>query len=182
MSNSLSRVAQQYAKAVLYTISDSNSLEKLIEEFKALREILNGFPSLKDHLFNQLIRPPEKLEVWEKFIHIVTLDKIVSATVIVMLHNHRLHCLSDMIEQLEKYFYEQTQSMKVDITTAMATDETRKESLIDGLQLVFDSKVIPQFHINEEIVGGFIACGDSMMLDLSFKKRFDELKKDFNIY
>lgn len=182
MSNSSYRVAQQYAKAVLHTISDLKSLEKLIEEFNTLRDILNSLPGLKDHLFNQLVPAPAKLELWQKFVHLVELDKIVSATVVVMLKNHSLHCLSHMIEKLQTYFYDQTGSMKVDIITAVAPDETRKNNLVESLQIVFDSKLIPHFQIDEQIIGGLIASSDSLMLDLSFKKKFDELKKDFNLY
>ncbi len=179
MSNSPSGITQKYARFILNSTNSVHELQVVLSELQLIRDVLSGFTELFDYLSSQFVSAKEKLTTWRKIS--LPVSNFTVTTLDLMINNHRLNILTEVIEQLEIEFYSMQKSIKVQIKTASVLDDTTKSKIKSYLQDVFSLDVIPYFIVNPSVIGGFIAYGDSIMLDLSYKKRIDQLKREFKV-
>lgn len=181
MSNLSCPISQKYSKSLLNTISDASELETIISELQLILDALSSFADLWVYLSNQLISSKEKLYSFEKISHILKLSQFATAIIKLMIQNHRLYLLGNLISQLEFELDNMRNRMKFKISTAIALDNITQNRIIDSLSRILNINIVPEFIVDSSIIGGFIAYGDSIMLDLSFKGRINQLKKEFKL-
>ena len=181
MSNLSCAISQKYSKSLLSTIGSVSELEAIISELQLILDALSCFPGLWVYLSNQLIASKEKLYSFEKISDILKISQFAQSIINLMIQNHRLYLLGNLISQLESELDNMKHRMKFEISTAVALDNITQNRILDSLRSVLDIDIVPHFTVDPSIIGGFIAYGDSIMLDLSFKGRINQLKKEFNI-
>lgn len=181
MSNSSSGVAQKYAGSALKTAGNTSDIERIISELQLIRDSLSGFTDLLGYLSSQWVSPKEKLTTFMSIANALKISQFTNSLVSLMISNHRFHLLDHLISQLEIELYRMRDSMKVQISTASTLDNTTQSRIIDSLKTVFNLNIVPEFAIDTSLIGGFIAYGDSLMLDLSFKGRINQLKREFKL-
>ena len=181
MSNSSSGIAQKYSKAILNTITNASELENIISEIQVICHTLSGFTGLWYYLCSQWISAEEKIAIFNKLSDLLRITDLANAIVILMLRNHRLDIVNDVIKQLEINLCSMTNDMKIEIKTAVTINKTTANIIRKSLQNVFNLGIKAEFLVDKSLIGGFIAYGDSVMLDLSFKGRINQLKREFKI-
>ena len=181
MSNSSSGIAQKYARSVLNTTSNTSDLERIVSELQLIRDNLSSFTDLWEYLSNQWTSHKEKLTTFNSISHTLKISQVTHSLVSLMISNHRFCLLDYVISQLEVELYRMRDSMKVQISTAAPLDNTTQGRIKDSLKTVFNLNIVPEFIIDTSLVSGFIAYGDSLMLDLSFKGRINQLKREFKL-
>ena len=125
-------VAQKYARSVLGMVENLKELENIISELETLQTILNKFSNLENYLFNIWVSIEDKMQVWQPMSELMS--KIVYALTIVMINNHRLYLLSDVILQLENYLCEKNGIMKVQVQTICRVDNKNKSKIVEMLE------------------------------------------------
>ena len=181
MSNSSPGIAQKYTKSILNTTGSISVLEESISEMRLICETLSHFTDLWCYLCNQWIPSQEKVFTFNRISHILKLSQVTIAVMSLIIHNHRLCLIHDIITQLELELCSMRKTIQVTIKTALALDKATSSSIKDNLNNVFNLDTIPSFAVDPSLIGGFIVYGDSVMIDLSFKGRINQLKKVFNL-
>jgi F-type H+-transporting ATPase subunit delta len=181
MSNSSSGIAQKYSKAILNTISNASELEEIISEIQVIQSTLSSFTGLWHYLSSQWVPAEEKIATFNKLSDILTLSELTNAIIGLILSNHRLDLINDIITQLETTLCSMTNYIKIEIKSAVTLNKTTENIIRKSLQNVFKLGIKAEFLVDKSLIGGFIAYGDSVMLDLSFKGRINQLKREFQI-
>lgn len=174
-------IAQKYTSSILNNTSSIPQLEEIINEMQLIYHTLSGFTDLWHYLCSQWILSQEKVSVFNSISKILRVSQLAIAVMTIIIHNHRLDLIYDIINQLEIELCNMKHCMKVEVQSAIALDEVTRNIISDSLPRVFNLTVIPEFIVDESLIGGFSIYGDSLMLDVSFKGRINQLKKEFNI-
>lgn len=179
MSNLFVGIAQKYAGSIINSIGTAEELETIISELQLVLDSLTSFTNLWDYLSSDLVSAKEKIAIWNRII--LPISNFSFAVLSLMITNHRLNTLPNVIDQLERELYTMRDSIKVQVKTAAAVNNTTQNKINAALKKVFNLNIITDFTVDQSLVGGFIAYGDSVMLDLTYKKRINQLKRAFKV-
>jgi F0F1-type ATP synthase delta subunit len=98
-----------------------------------------------------------------------------------MIMNNRMKILNQVIDCIEKDLNAKKGIKNLEVKTSLDIDVETKQQIESDLEKAFNSKIEAEFVTDQSILGGFIAHSDSEILDLSVKRRFDEIRRAFNI-
>ncbi|MCD7740132.1 MAG: F0F1 ATP synthase subunit delta, partial [Candidatus Gastranaerophilales bacterium] len=63
------------------------------------------------------------------------------------------------------------------VISAIELEESQKNKIIEKLEYKLTKKVIPQYQVNPDIIGGLIFKIDDKTIDCSIKTKFDNMKQ-----
>jgi F-type H+-transporting ATPase subunit delta len=179
MSNLFSGLAQKYTNTITGATDNIDQVQTIISELQLVLDSLSGFASLWEYLSSALVSSKEKITIWNKIV--LPISTFTSSVLSLIISNHRLNILPNVIDQLESYLYNMTDSLKLNVKTASAINNTTKNKITTTLKKVFNLNVKTDFTVDKSLIGGFIAYSDSVMLDLTYKRRINQLKRAFKI-
>jgi len=181
MSNLSPGIAQKYTTSILNIASNGSEIKNLISELQLIYDRLSITKDFWYYLCSQWIPSQEKLLALDKISHILGLSQLANAVMSLLINNHRLSLINDIIKQLKIALCNIENYIEVEINTAQSLDLTTKNSIQQNLENIFNIAVKAEFKIDQSLIGGLVIYGDSIMLDLSFKGRMSFLKREFNI-
>lgn len=170
------KIAKKYANALIEATIDSDSLIKVNNDFIFIVETINTNTQLKDFLTNPLISIADKKEVLNK-IFSIHIDKITNDFLMILADSNRLDIINEVLNQFEKEYNKINNIIKPFITSAVELDESQKEKIIQKFENKLGKKIVPEYKINEEIIGGLIIEIDDKTIDFSLKTKFENMKK-----
>ncbi|MFN0116788.1 MAG: ATP synthase F1 subunit delta [Elusimicrobiota bacterium] len=165
-------VSKRYAKA-LFELATIN---------KALDDVLLGFGNLvfsikesKDFakiLANPLVKTDDKI----KLVVSITSNKMVMKLVEILSKRHRLVLLMEIYEQLKKITDDSNGIHHAFIKSAVTLSGDEKVRVEQKLKEVFGGKVVGQFHVDQELIGGIWIESAGKVLDATVKGRIDTFR------
>lgn len=169
-------IAKNYAKALLTITEEQSSSEQIYNQFKDIIQILYNSEDLKEFLSNPLISASDKKEIIYK-----VFGKDFDLQLINLLNtladNKRLY-LAETVLYSYGQLYENTNNISnVTVISAVDIPEENKKKLIDILKRKLCGEVIPDYQINDDIIGGLIIKIKDKVIDLSLKSKITEMEK-----
>lgn len=175
MSGFYTKIECLYSTSFYEIISSKNKLEEVISEVKKLRLSLN-----KDSSWLELISAPI-YSFTQKKAMISNLCELISPEFRnffnILMINNRWRLLPSILEHFE-YLYNLSQNMiPVEIEVVEQLDNDQKNMIIKQIESFFGTKIIPEFTVNEKILGGFIVKKDNVMYDASLLNTLSSYKE-----
>jgi F-type H+-transporting ATPase subunit delta len=172
-----SQVARRYATALFRTAKRIDQVERILEDLKAIADLLRKDPSLKNFL-----EAPQILDQYKKELFTTAFKHIVSEALfsflILVLDKHRIQYLLGMAEEYERLVKEDQGILQARIITARALDSVFRNRLKEELEKSTGKKIEMLLKIDPEIIGGIIVILGNQIIDKSIRHQLDELKEE----
>ncbi len=170
------KTSKNYAEALFAIGEKMNSCEKFYNELSSVIEILYVSKDLNEFLNNPLISHSDKKDVIYKVFG-KDFDLQIVNLLNVLVDNNRTQLIKTICECYEKIYDKKNSVSKIEIISAIELSQDNKTRLVEVLSGRLGQKIVPEYKINEEIIGGLIIKIQDTFIDLSLENRIKTMKK-----
>ena len=169
-------IAKNYANAVLNIAKSQKTEKKIFEQLINVSKIINSSEDLKLFMENPLISSGDKKDVIFKVfgknfdLQIINLLNILADNKRLELFDTVLYCYEDLYEKEENI-------SKVTIISAVEMNEATKLRLENVLSKKLNAKIMPEYKIKSDIIGGLVINIKDTIIDLSLKEKIKKMEK-----
>ncbi len=163
------KIVKRYAKAL------AEFDEDFTYDLKTVLDALEKNKDLADFLNHPIVDINDRKDVLEKIFKDKVSAQVLDLTY-VLLDNNRFSLFEAVCMSYKDALDEKNNVMKIDVISAVNLDEEDKEALFKKLQEKTRGKIILNYHTDESILGGLLLKAQDKVIDLSLKKRFENLK------
>lgn len=166
-------VARRYARALYALAVESKSLPDVLQGLSNIRHALESAPELRQIFFNPTIKPEDK----KKLITSVTSNKLVVKFLEVLARRKRLDLVASIHEILSDLSDLSQNIVRPVIRTAAPLSDDQKRNVEQQLaKTVGGSKVVGQFDVDKDLIGGiWVKLGDKV-LEASLRGRLNNFR------
>lgn len=173
--NEQTKLVRSYAEA-LYEVAEARGVsEKVFDETLKLVEEFNAEPQIVKYLSNPILSDLDKESVLEKVAKKQKLSQPICGLFRTMAKNGRSGILFYVLQDFRSIFYRKKNICPVHVKTVMGLTETQKKKLVSALEKYTGKKVVVDYHIKPEILGGLLVECNSQIIDDSVKGKIDRL-------
>ena len=90
--------------------------------------------------------------------------------------NNRLNILDDILFSFKDDINKLQNIVPAVITSVIELDLEQKKKLVENLQNKIKAEITPEFRLDEAILGGLVIKINDTVIDLSIKKKIENLK------
>jgi len=165
-------IIKKYAKSVAEVIeheeyhiclNDAENLKALFIEQPELIEILKTSLVSKEQktlLIREVIDNLHFSEMWEKLFFL-------------LIHHNRFHKIVNILKELENEVYKKQNALVVSLKLAHKQDKSTTDKIIAYLEGIYKKEVIADIEYDPELLGGFYAESETMIVDGSLKNNLN---------
>lgn len=164
--------ARRYARALYELAKVDKSLSDVRQGLSNIRTALGAAPELARALFNPLIRSEEKQAVLKH----VTSNKLLLRFIGVLAERKRLDILPLVEEQLTMLCDKADGIHRILVRSAVPLTEELKKLIEQNVAKAVGGKVVGQFQVAKDLIGGVWMKMEDKILDLTLKGRIDDLR------
>ena len=159
-----SQVARRYATALFRTAKRIGQVGQILDDLKAIADLLRKDPNLKNFL-----EAPQILDQYKKELFTTAFKHIVSEALfsflILVLDKHRIQYLLGMAEEYERLVKEDQGILQARVITARALDSVFRNRLKEELEKSTGKKIEMLLKTDPEIIGGIIVILGNQIID-----------------
>jgi F-type H+-transporting ATPase subunit delta len=170
------KIAKKYSNALISGANDEDKAAKVYEDLLFIEETINTNPNLQNVLLNPVISISDKKDIVNKLFRL-HIDTLSLDFVVLLIENNRLDIFNEVVNQYINTYNIQNNIAKPTIISAIELDKNQKNRIIDKLANKLTKKIVPNFQINPDIIGGLVIEIDDKTVDFSLKTKFDNMKK-----
>lgn len=172
-----SQVARRYATALFKTAKRISQTDRILDDLKAIADLLRKDPNLKKFLEAPQILDQYKRELFTTaFKHLVS-EALFSFLILVQ-GKHRIEYLLAMAEEYERLVKEDQGILQTHVITARALDPVLNHRLKEELEKNTGKRIEMISKIDPEIIGGIVVVLGNKIIDKSIRHQLDELRED----
>jgi F-type H+-transporting ATPase subunit delta len=172
-----SQVARRYATALFRTSKRIDQVDRILDDLKAIAQLLRQDPNLKNFLEAPQILDQYKREIiTTAFKHLVS--EALFSFLVLVLDKHRIEYLLAMVKEYERLVKEDQGILQARVVTARALDPVFKDRLKEELEKSTGKRIETILKIDPLIIGGMIVILGNKIIDRSIKHQLDELKEE----
>lgn len=169
--------------AILYASSlykGAIECSKLDETYQNAERLLQstaqGFKDL--NMLNNPIWPAkEKEKLIEAVVQELKLNAPMLNLLKILVENRKIDELELILNQFKKIYNDKQNIAEVDVDTVVELSSQQDENLKQKLTSIFKKKIIINYHINPQILGGLIIRCGTVQIDSSVKHQLDSLEQ-----
>ena len=165
------KTAGNYAEALLKIGAD-----RLYAQLKSVTEIINGSKELKMFFENPLVSANDKKEIIFKIFG-KDFDLQIINILNVLADNKRLDIINTVLYCFEEKYETVKNISKVKIISAVEMNTESKNRLIKILTQKLNQKIVPEYKIKKDIIGGLIIKINDKIIDLSLNTKINNMEK-----
>jgi F-type H+-transporting ATPase subunit delta len=165
-------VAKRYARALYELAQETRSVDDVLRGMGNVVTELKNVPAFAKALQNPLIKPSEKADL----VKTITSNKLILKCVELLAHRKRLGLFADIAEQLSHLSDAELGIRRVLVKSAATLSETQMREIEKNLASVLGGKVMGQFEMAANLLGGLWVKAGDKVLDMSVRGRFDDLR------
>ena len=167
-------VAQRYSHAIFSSLDDKE-INSILTDIEIMSNSISTEPKLVNAV-NSLLFPLNKrmeiaLDMTQKLKNTELWKNLFS----ILIKKHRFNIVSDILQDLENKILDKKNQVKIELTIAHDLSEDVLDSISGTLKDILGKDVILNVIINPEILGGFVATTDSLLIDGSIKNNLVKL-------
>ncbi len=170
------KTARKYSNALLETAIEAEKADKVYDDLLFVSETIKTNPGLSNALLNPIVLISDKKDIAEK-IFSVHIEKITLDFIFLLIDKNRLNILNEVVNQYSKSFNELNNIANPVIISAIELEENQKSRITEKLENKLAKRIIPQYIINPDIIGGLIFEIGDKTIDCSIKTKFDNMKR-----
>ncbi len=170
----LSLIAYRYIQAFSQTLAVGDQVQIVTE----LATILGVFSRHKDWIHRNLhpaMSSEEKAKIFHGLVSKVSNTAAVLQFFAVLAENNRIELISDLEKSATRYLNTLNKQVPTNFVFATEVSDNVKAALVTQFENITNSKVVPSYEINPDILGGFQVYYENKMLDGSILKSIQAL-------
>ncbi|HEY9080324.1 F0F1 ATP synthase subunit delta [Magnetovibrio sp.] len=168
-------LAGRYA-AALYGLADAaSSLDKVAEDLKSLRSMINDSADLRRVISSPVLTRGEQVKAMMALCAKASMDDLTSNFVGTVAQNRRLPALQSMIAAYLNELSRRRGEATAQVTTAKKLSDAQLQAVSDVLKKAVGSKISIEADVDESLLGGMIVKVGSRMIDSSLKTQLQQL-------
>lgn len=172
------RLASRYAKSLLDIAQEQNSLEAVKGDMELLQQICAGNQDLVLMLKSPVVKADKKAAV----LHAILDGKVQTVTmafVSLLINKGREFYLPEIAATFATQYKVLKNIQSVQLTTAVAIDESLKNSIKEKVAASIDGQIELNTNIDADLIGGFtLEIGDKLF-DASIRRDLVDIKNQF---
>ena len=174
--STLAAISNRYARALADISFKTSQHERVERELLQFEQMLNREHELFIFLTNPAIPVPRKKAACREIQQRLGFSSLTSNFVFVLLDNHRIGYFSEIHKAYQKATNERLGLVEARITTAAEVDTQIKSQLESRLTQLTGKKVILQFAMDRELIGGVITRIGDTIYDGSIRQQLNMIK------
>ncbi len=176
MKLSNKQVGKRYSKALFEVAEEQNSVEEMLEDLKALKQVYEENPSLGFALAGRSISRTEKTKILDTLKN--QFGELMQDFMGLVFDNNRMDCIIEIADAFIAKYDEVNAIVEATVTTTVDLDASQEETLKSVIKKRFSVNEVNLTKIvDPTIIGGVIIRVGDQVVDGSVVKRFNDIKK-----
>jgi F-type H+-transporting ATPase subunit delta len=155
----MSYVASQYAEALFTMALEDNSIAQTLDSFQKFTNAIDA--DITKFLNHPKITKKDKKKIVEATVQ----NHLVKHFIFVLIDNHRIDLIHDVLLEFQKIIDNQNKVMKVQVFSKTTLSEQQQKQLIQNLSKKHNREIELENIVDKTIVGGLRIEYDGMILD-----------------
>ena len=169
-------VAQRYSHAIISGL-DNKEINSILADVEMMSSSIKEEPKLVDAVNSYLFPAKKRLEIALSMTQKLKNTELWENLFGILIKKHRFNIVTDILQDLENKILDKKDQVKVGLTIAHDLPEDVLDSISVTLKDILEKEVILDVKIDPEILGGFVATTDSLLIDGSIKNNLVKLLK-----
>lgn len=175
MKLSNKQVGKRYTKALYEVAEEQKSVEEMLEDLKALKQVYEENPGLGFALAGRSISRTEKLKILDTLKS--QFGSLMQDFLGLVFDNNRMDCVIDIADAFIEKYDEVNGIVEATVTTAIDLDQAQAENLKSVIKKRFSVNEVNLTKIvDSNIIGGVIIRVGDQVVDGSVVKKFNDIK------
>ncbi len=173
-------VARRYARA-LFALGEKQGEKELKaygEDLANIAGVLEGAPELVRVFKNPIFNMDEKKKILKQLFTKVKPGPVVSNFCFLLADKSRLDCLTEIQIYYSKLLDEFEGIVRGEIVTAIKLADNTKQEIVEKLEKQSGRKVVLDYNVDQNILGGLMLKVGDKVLDASIKAQLQILKEN----
>ncbi len=173
--NEQARLIRSYAEA-LYEVSDASGLsDKVLKEASDFAADFVQDPQIAVYLANPILSDSDKEKALSEVAKKRKLSKPMCGLLKTMAQNGRSDVLLYVMQDFKNVFYRKKNICPVLVKTVVDLSDAQKKKLVSAMEKYTGKKVVVDYQIRPELLGGLLIECESKIIDDSIKGKIDRL-------
>ncbi len=169
-------ISTRYANALMDISEENKSFERVVQDMNLISNTLENSKELRNVLISPIIAPEKKTNILLEVFGTLIGDDVRNFLKF-LVDKGRENVLYEIAKRFLNLSDEKIGRVKVDITSAVDLDESQKSKIKNKLEEMINKKVIPNYKIDNSIIGGFKARFNDTVIDATVQHQLELLKK-----
>ena len=169
-------VAQRYSHAIISGLDDKE-INSILVDVEIMSNSIKTEPKLVDAVNSYLFSANKRLEIALSMTQKSKNTELWENLFSILIKKHRFNIVTDILQDLENKILDKKNQVKVGLTIAHDLPGDVLDSISKTLKDILEKDVILDVKINPEILGGFVATTNSLLIDGSIKNNLVKLLK-----
>jgi F-type H+-transporting ATPase subunit delta len=171
----MEELAQVYGRSLFAVALEQGKLDVLREQLGQFADALDKNRQLAVFFFSPYFSSLEKQQALGTLLD--GADEIFVNFLALLIENHRMPVIFRIRHEYERLWDEENKTLPVEITSAIALDQTTTESLGKTIGERAGRKVTLAARVDPDILGGIIIRVGNSILDASIRNRLEQLRR-----
>lgn len=169
-------IVTQYARGLYNAASNKNKLNVVKTELITLQNLLTKYPEKFLRISAEITSHSNKRKIFSKLAEIYSFDSLVLNLLLTASLNNRLPYLNKIIEAFLEHDQTQNNIVSGLIISAAALDQKQREKLSENIQQQLKKKLLLEYQVDPEILGGVIIQIGMLQIDNSIRNKLQRFK------
>ena len=167
-------VAKRYAKALFALARDEGALEETGETLRRLA-VIAADPETGPQLTNPLLSTKTRAALARTLSEHLELGRTTGNFVGLLADNQRLDQLPGIAAYYQRLVDQELGQTRAKLTSAIHLDDAQRVALIAKLQHMTEKKVLAEYNIDPQLLGGVVVEIEGRVLDGSVRTQLEKL-------
>jgi len=168
--------SKEYAIALFGLAAECGLEEEISKGLSFVREVFDETPGLDSFLrspgISKAVRLQTLRDAFEKEV-----PEYVMSFLCILCENGEVEMLAECIDEYEKLYFESKNVAYAAATSAVPLTDAEKVSLREKLEKKTGKKVVIEYTLDSELLGGVVIEMDGMTIDGSLRRRLQTMKE-----
>ncbi len=164
-----------YASSLYSLAEDENKLDAIMDELMLLGEIFEENKEYDDILDSPVIPLSERLSLIDSAFR--DADEYVKNFLKILCEKKCVHLFKSCVKHFEKLYNKKNNIEKVTVITAVPLSDELKEKLVAKLSEQYSKRIVSEYKVEKEILGGIILRTENSQTDASIRSRLDAIRE-----
>lgn len=171
----MEEIAEVYARSLFEVAKESGKLDTVREQLGQVADAVDDSRDLQTFFFSPYFSSDEKKEGLTKVLE--GADETVANFLGLLVEKHRMPAVFRIRQRFEALWQEENKVLPVQITSAVALDESTVRNIGDRIGERTGRKIELSSEVDPDILGGLVLQVGNNVLDASIRNRLENLRK-----
>jgi F-type H+-transporting ATPase subunit delta len=165
------QIVSTYASVLFDAVASTDAVDTVSVQLAAVLRIVRGSSPLRDALRSDSVEASRRGEITRQVF--AGLNPALVDTLAVMVERDNFDLLSGVVERFAEIAEERRGAVAVDVTTAVALNDSLRQSITDKLSAELGQGVVLREKVDPSIIGGIVINAHGRRIDASIASQLE---------